>query len=168
LHGETSIAELDAACSADQKRKPEYAPGCTAALLQKVIRLPERASNAPVQVGVQKNPHFSRPYSAEREKTLTRLGANIRRERTSRQISQDKLAQLAEINPRTVAKIEAGELNIKRETLERIGRAIGCPIGILTGEIDGQIQIKERWTETSPSTACHSPRQTKTRNHLGS
>jgi transcriptional regulator with XRE-family HTH domain len=57
---------------------------------------------------VKRNPHLSPPYHAEREKILRRLGGNVRRERVSRKISQDKLAQLAGINPRTVAKIEAG------------------------------------------------------------
>jgi transcriptional regulator with XRE-family HTH domain len=91
---------------------------------------------------VQRNSRFSLLSAiVEREKTLKQLGANIRRERTSRRMSQDKLARLAKINPRTVAKIEAGELNIKNETVQRISRAIGCPIGTLTGEIDGRIQI---------------------------
>lgn len=96
---------------------------------------------------VQGGVHRNLPAIVEREKTLRQLGANIRRQRTSRWISQDKLARLAKINPRTVAKIEAGELNIKKETLERISRAIGCPTGTLTGEIDGRIQINEAWAE---------------------
>jgi ribosome-binding protein aMBF1 (putative translation factor) len=138
-----SIAESHAGCFANHERKPEYAHQCVGALLQKVIRRPERGSNAPVQVAVQKNPHLSSWHGAEREETLRRLGANIRRERTSRRITQDKLAELAEINPRTVAKIESGELNIKRETLECISRAIGCSVAMLTAAIDGKIRTNK-------------------------
>ena len=75
---------------------------------------------------------------------LTRLGGNVRRERTSRTISQDKLAQLAGINPRTVAKIEAGELNVKEDTLARISRAIGCSVATLRNGIDGEIENGRR------------------------
>jgi transcriptional regulator with XRE-family HTH domain len=101
---------------------------------------------------VQRNSQFSFLSAVVvREKTLRQLGANIRRERTSRRISQEKLALLANINPRTVAKIEAGELNIKTETLDRISRAIGCPRQTLTGEIDGTTQSKEAWAKAPRS-----------------
>jgi len=43
-----------------------------------------------------------------------------------RLISQEKLAALAALNVRTIARIEAGELNLRSETIERIQRAIGC------------------------------------------
>ena len=54
------------------------------------------------------------------------FGANVRRERTARRISQDELAARCGLNPRTIAKIEAGEIGIRPETLDRIQRAIGC------------------------------------------
>jgi transcriptional regulator with XRE-family HTH domain len=41
-------------------------------------------------------------------------------------MSQDELATRCGLHPRTIAKIEAGELEIRPETLDRIGRAIGC------------------------------------------
>jgi transcriptional regulator with XRE-family HTH domain len=55
-------------------------------------------------------------------------------------MSQEKLAQLAGINPRTVAKIEAGELNVKEDTLARINRAIGCAVATLRDGIEGEIE----------------------------
>jgi transcriptional regulator with XRE-family HTH domain len=78
-----------------------------------------------------RNPALSQPRSVEREKTLKRLGANLRRERTARRISQEKLAVIAQLNARTIARIEAGELSIRPETIERLRRAIGCPPGTL-------------------------------------
>ena len=88
---------------------------------------------------------MSLSHPAARERILRRLGNNVRRERTSRRISQDKLAQLARINPRTVAKIEAGELNVKEDTLARISRAIGCSVATLRNGIDGEIDRQQHY-----------------------
>ena len=90
---------------------------------------------------MKKNSWLPLVHIAEREKILRRLGDNVRRERTSRRISQDKLAQLAGINPRTVAKIEAGELNVKTDTLARLSHAIGCSVSTLKdglGDLGGK------------------------------
>jgi transcriptional regulator with XRE-family HTH domain len=57
---------------------------------------------------------------------LRELGNNIRRARTSLQLSQERLAELAEINPRTIRRIEAGEMNVLITTLARICVAMGC------------------------------------------
>lgn len=61
-------------------------------------------------------------FSAE----LSRFGANVRRERTAHKITQERLAELADLNIRTVQKIEAGEINILITTACRIQWAIGC------------------------------------------
>jgi len=57
---------------------------------------------------------------------LDRFGANLRRERTARNLTQEKLAELADLNIRTVQKIEAGELNVLITTAIRIQRALKC------------------------------------------
>jgi len=41
-----------------------------------------------------------------------RFGVNLRRERIANGLTQERLAELADLNPRTVQKIEAGGLNI--------------------------------------------------------
>ena len=58
---------------------------------------------------------------------LSRFGANVRRERTARNITQEKLAEKADLNIRTLQKIEAGELNVLITTAVRIQRALACP-----------------------------------------
>ena len=60
------------------------------------------------------------------QKELKRFGGNLRRERTARKITQEKLAELAHLNVRTVQKIEAGQTNILITTAKRIQKAIGC------------------------------------------
>ena len=57
---------------------------------------------------------------------MTRFGANLRRERSERGITQQKLAEIADLNIRTVQKIEAGKINILITTATRLRRAIGC------------------------------------------
>jgi transcriptional regulator with XRE-family HTH domain len=57
---------------------------------------------------------------------LDRFGANIRRERNARNLTQEKLAELADLNIRTVQKIEAGELNVLITTAIRLQRALKC------------------------------------------
>lgn len=57
---------------------------------------------------------------------LRKMGDNIRRVRTTREMSQEKLAELADINARTIRRIEAGEINILITTVARIRKALGC------------------------------------------
>ena len=57
---------------------------------------------------------------------LERFGANIRRERVSKNLTQERLAELADLNIRTVQKIEAGELNVLITTAIRLQRALKC------------------------------------------
>jgi ribosome-binding protein aMBF1 (putative translation factor) len=80
------------------------------------------------QVVRLRNPSLSSPQSAAKEALRKTLGANVRRERTARRISQQGLASRCGLNPRTIAKIEAGEIGIRPETLDRIERAIGCTL----------------------------------------
>jgi transcriptional regulator with XRE-family HTH domain len=62
----------------------------------------------------------------EIDRQLAIFGANVRRERTASGLTQEKLAELADLNIRTLQKIEAGETNILITTAIRIQRAIGC------------------------------------------
>jgi transcriptional regulator with XRE-family HTH domain len=73
-----------------------------------------------------RNPPLSRPQSLAKDALRKKLGANVRRERTARRISQVELAARCGLHPHTIAKIEAGEMGIRPETLDRIERAVGC------------------------------------------
>jgi transcriptional regulator with XRE-family HTH domain len=66
------------------------------------------------------------PFNAEQKKFLHIFGANLRRERTARGVTQEKLAELADVNIRTVQKIESGELNVLITTAARLQRSLGC------------------------------------------
>lgn len=60
-------------------------------------------------------------------KILSRLGANIQAQRKAAGVTQERLAEVIDVHPRIVQKIEAGDLNPKSTTLIRIQRALGCP-----------------------------------------
>ena len=55
------------------------------------------------------------------------FGANVRRERVRKKLTQDELAERAEIATRNLQKIEAGEINILVTTAFRIQLALRCP-----------------------------------------
>ena len=54
------------------------------------------------------------------------VGGNVRRLRVARKLTQERLAELVGVNPRTIQKIEAGKLNILTTTLERLRVALKC------------------------------------------
>jgi len=88
-----------------------------------------------------RNLPLSRPHSAAKEALLKTFGADVRRERTLLRISQDELAARSGLHPRTIARIEAGELGIRPETLGRIERALGCTFK--NGVID-KLKVREK------------------------
>ena len=67
------------------------------------------------------------PISREKKAQLKEFGANVRRERSAKAMTQERLAELVDLNIRTVQKIEAGQINILLTTVLRIRAALGCP-----------------------------------------
>jgi transcriptional regulator with XRE-family HTH domain len=67
------------------------------------------------------------PLSKQAAAELKQFGANVRRERVLRGVTQERLAELADLNLRTIQKIEAGKINILITTVIRIQRALACP-----------------------------------------
>ena len=60
-------------------------------------------------------------------KRIQTFGASVRRERVRRRLTQDELAERAEIATRNLQKIEAGQINILVTTAFRIQLALRCP-----------------------------------------
>ena len=63
---------------------------------------------------------------SEIEERLRLFGRSLRRERVAAGLTQEKLAELADLNIRTLQKIEAGQTNILITTAQRLQTAIGC------------------------------------------
>ena len=67
------------------------------------------------------------PLSQKESAQLKRFGANARRERTRLNLTQEKLAELVDLHPRTLQKVEAGEVNLLLTTIHRFHKALECP-----------------------------------------
>jgi DNA-binding XRE family transcriptional regulator len=65
---------------------------------------------------------------------LETFGRNVRKQRAAVDMTQERLAELSELNVRTVQKIEAGQVNILITTAARIAAALDCRIDrLITG-----------------------------------
>jgi DNA-binding XRE family transcriptional regulator len=49
----------------------------------------------------------------------------------SRKVTQERLAELVDLNIRTLQKIEAGQTNILVTTAIRLARTLGCKLDVL-------------------------------------
>jgi len=65
------------------------------------------------------------------KKELKGFGGNVRRLRHATGMTQEKLAELADLNIRTIQKIEAGQTNILITTAIRIQKALDCGWDVL-------------------------------------
>ena len=66
---------------------------------------------------------------------MTRLGPTLRRLRSDRRISQDKLAGEVQVTPRYLSQLEAGvQTNPSRLVLQRLAKALGVEVGELREE----------------------------------
>jgi transcriptional regulator with XRE-family HTH domain len=66
------------------------------------------------------------PLNSKQSAQLKTFGTNLRRERMAKKITQEKLAELVDLNIRTIQKIEAGHVNILVTTLLRLQKGLGC------------------------------------------
>lgn len=64
--------------------------------------------------------------ASKKSSPLGDFGANVRRLRVAQKMTQEQLAELADLNPRTIQKIEAGHLNILLTTVWRLQTALNC------------------------------------------
>lgn len=59
------------------------------------------------------------------------LGQRIRKYRTSKGLSQEKLSELAGCHPTYIGQIERGEKNVSVESIEKISTALNIPLSRL-------------------------------------
>ena len=66
-----------------------------------------------------------------KDSIIIRFGKRIREERTKRDLSQEQLAELANVHRTYIGMIERGEKNITLTTIERIAKALKIPVSEL-------------------------------------
>ncbi|MDI6638574.1 MAG: helix-turn-helix transcriptional regulator [Bacillota bacterium] len=70
------------------------------------------------------------------EEVRHRLGSRLRALRQDRRLTQEKLAELAEIHPTFLAKIEAGQRLPSLEVIGRLAGALGVPVASVVSATD--------------------------------
>ena len=73
----------------------------------------------------------SRPPERYGQYSLAKLGERIRFLRKAKRITQEQLAEKAEMNPKYIGQIERAEINTTVITLEKIARALSVPLAEL-------------------------------------
>ena len=74
----------------------------------------------------------------KRHRALTAFGLNLRRERESKQLTQEKLAEKADLDPTYISGIERGVRNPSLLSIVRIAKALGTTVSSLSKRIDGR------------------------------
>ncbi len=74
------------------------------------------------------------PLDKHQAAQIRNIGQNLRRERVAKGLTQEQLAEQVSLNPRTIQKIEAGDINILVTTVLRLQKALGCPWEQLLGK----------------------------------
>jgi len=59
---------------------------------------------------------------------LVRFGANVRKYRTKRKVSQEKLAEIADLHRTYIGQIEAGKRNVALKNVDKLAKALGVSI----------------------------------------
>jgi transcriptional regulator with XRE-family HTH domain len=65
---------------------------------------------------------------------MSQTGDRLKELRQERHLSQERLARMAELAVRTVARVEAGEGEVKFVTLQRLAKALDLPVTALVDE----------------------------------
>jgi len=71
------------------------------------------------------------PASTPPETAAKRLGAAVRRQRKAKKLTQEKLAERADLSTNYVGNIERGEYDVTVSTLRRVAAAMGCTASAL-------------------------------------
>jgi len=60
------------------------------------------------------------------------LGGNIRTYRKAAKLTQEQMAEKAELDPKYISEVECGAVNISMDSLVRISKALKIPLSDLT------------------------------------
>jgi transcriptional regulator with XRE-family HTH domain len=74
---------------------------------------------------------------AHRHRALTAFGSNLRSERERKKLTQEKLAEKADLDPSYISGIERGIRNPSILSVVRIASALGTSVSNLSRGIEG-------------------------------
>ena len=80
----------------------------------------------------------SRPKPPTKEKVQVTFGAALRAHREARLLTQEGLAELADLHTNYVSSVERGERNIGLHNIARLAYALDMPVSKLMSGLDGR------------------------------
>ena len=80
----------------------------------------------------------SRPKPPTKEKVQVTFGAALRAHREALHLTQEKVAELADLHTNYVSSVERGERNLGLHNIVRLAFALGMPVSSLMSELDTQ------------------------------
>jgi len=75
---------------------------------------------------------------SQRHRALTAFGSNLRRKREEKKLTQEKLAEKADLDPTYISGIERGVRNPSLLSIVRIAKALGTTASDLSRGIEGR------------------------------
>lgn len=78
------------------------------------------------------------------------FAANMRRIRKAKELTQEKVAEIAELHPNYVSSAERGERNISICNIERIARALGVTMAELVAASSGDAAPATKASSDTP------------------
>ncbi len=80
---------------------------------------------------------------SQRHRALTNFGSNLRRQRDERKLTQEKLAEKANLDPTYISGIERGVRNPSLLSIVRIAKALGTTTSGLSRGIEGRRVVSD-------------------------
>lgn len=71
-----------------------------------------------------------------KEKVQVTFGAAVRKEREARRLTQEQVAELADLHTNYVSSVERGERNIGIHNVVRLAYALDLPVSALVSPLD--------------------------------
>ncbi len=75
---------------------------------------------------------------SQQRRALSKFGSNLRRERQEKKLTQEKLAEKADLDPTYISGIERGVRNPSLLSIVRIAKALGTTASDLSRGIEGR------------------------------
>lgn len=80
---------------------------------------------------------------SQRHRALSAFGSNLRRERDGKKLTQEKLAERANLDPTYISGIERGVRNPSLLSIVRIAKALGTTTSDLSRGIEGRRAVPD-------------------------
>ncbi len=77
------------------------------------------------------------PARPSPDTTLKKFGDNVRSRRESQSLTQEKLAEIADLDRTYISSVERGARNISLQSIVRLAKALKTTAASLCGGIDG-------------------------------